>query len=385
MEFEFSTRHEEIRGIARRVREEAVAPRAAEIDRTGEYPHDIFQALVESGLVGLIFAREHGGSGDGSLGMAFAIEEIARSCCSSGLLLLMARLSTVHIAIAGTEAQKQRYLTGVATGAIKGAFGITEPEVGSDSGAITTTATRDGDTYVITGHKKWAGQATVADYVIVSARIGDATSRDIGIFIVPTDAAGFRIIRTMPKMGVNAVPVCEIALDECRVPVDNRVGPERGGFRVLLRGLSMVRPLVAARAVGLAAGALEYATAYARERKTMGTPILAHQAIGFRLAERAMELEASRLLTYRACWLVDQGRTSAADAAHYSMAKAFATESAVRAADAALQTLGGNGYLQEYATERYYRDVRQFMLVEGTSEIQRLIIHRAIEMGDYQW
>ena len=384
MEFAFSPRHEEIRTVARRVRETVIAPRAAVIDATGEYPHDIFAALQEAGLFGLIFPREYGGSGDGTLGMAVAIEEVARACCSSGLLLLLARLATIHIEIAGTEEQKARYLRGVATGQMKGAFGISEPEVGSDSGAIRTAAIRDGDAYILTGRKKWAGQATEADFVVVSARIGGEGSKEIGIFIVPSDAAGFRVVRKMPKMGVRAVPVCEIELAECRVSVMNRVGPERG-FRTLLQGLSMVRPLVAARALGLAAGILDYATDYARDRQTMGQPIIQHEAIGFRLAERAMELEAARLLTYRACWLVDQGRTTGADAAHFSMAKAYATEMSVRAADTALQTLGGNGYLVEYPTERFYRDARQFLLVEGTSEIQRLIISRAIQIGDYQW
>ncbi len=385
MEFDFSPRHEEIRAIARRVREEVIAPRAAAIDATGEYPHDIFAALREAGLFGLIFPREYGGSGDGTLATAVAIEEVARACCSSGLLLLLARLATMHIELAGTEEQKARYLRGVATGELKGAFGISEPEVGSDSRAIRTEAIRDGDTYIITGRKKWAGQATEADFVVVSARIGGVGSKDIGIFIVPSDAAGFCVVREMPKMGVRAVPVCEIELSHCRVPVANRVGPERGGFRVLLQGLSTVRPLVAARALGLAAGILDYATVYARERQTMGKPIIEHEAVGFRLAERAMELEAARLLTYRACWLVDRGRTTGADAAHFSMAKAYATEMSVRAADTALQTLGGNGYLVEYPTERFYRDARQFLLVEGTSEIQRLIISRAIQIGDYQW
>jgi len=384
MDFSWSARNEELRSLTRRITEEVVAPRAAEIDAAGEYPHDIFDTFKEAGLLGLSIDPQYGGTGDGTLGLAIAVEEMARACCNSGLLLLMARLSTVHIAIAGTEEQKRRYLGGVARGEMKGAFALTEPEVGSDSGHIGTAAARDGDAYILNGTKRWAGQATVADYVIVAARTGEG-SREIGVFIVPTDNPGFRIVRTMPKMGVNAVPVVEIALEECRIPVGNRVGPEQGGFRVLLQGLSLVRPIVAARGLGLAAGILQYATEYARARRSMGKPIIEHQAVSFKLAERAMELEAARLLTHRAAWLIDQGKTTPADATHYSMAKAYATEMAVRAADTALQTLGGNGYLKEYPTERFYRDARQLMLVEGTSEIQRLIIARAIEVGDYQW
>jgi alkylation response protein AidB-like acyl-CoA dehydrogenase len=203
----------------------------------------------------------------------------------------------------------------------------------------------------------------------------------VGVFIVDLPNPGFRITRELPKMGVTAVPVVDIELDECRVPATHLVGDPIRGFKLTMEGLNVVRPVVAARGLGLAQGALQYAVDYAQERKTFGKPIIEHQAIGFRLAEIATKIEAARWLTYNACVMVDAGTSDVSIAPYLSMAKAYATELAVEAADVALQTLGGNGYLKDYATERYYRDARQLMLVEGTSEIHRWIIQRALADG----
>ena len=263
---------------------------------------------------------------------------------------------------------------------------MTEPSTGSDSAAITTTAVRDGDEYVIDGAKLWAGQATAADFALVVAKTDLAAgSRGVSAFLVDLPNPGVRIVRQLPKMGVLGVPVVEIHLDRLRVPTTALLGEENRGFKLVMRHLNVVRPLVAARGVGLAMGAVEYALAYAQQRQTFGQPIVEHQAIGFPLAELAIEIEAARLLTYRAAWLVDQGGSDR-DIAHYlSMAKAMASEVAIRAADRALQTLGGIGYLRDYPTERYYRDARQLTLVEGTSEIHRLIILRAMRDGLVDW
>lgn len=385
MDFELSALHRDVRDRARRIAREVIAPRAAAIDAEGVYPHDVFEACRDAGLLGLSFPEQYGGSGAGTLGLALATEEVGKYCQNSALILLLTRLSTAAIMLGGSEEQKRKYGSGVASGALKGAFALTEPQAGSDAAAIATTAQWDGDGWVLNGHKRWAGQATEADFCIVIAKTdpeGNGGHRDgVGVFVVDLPNPGFRITRELPKMGVTAVPVVDITLEDCRVPASNLVGDPAKGFKLTMQGLNVVRPIVAARGVGLAQGALQYAIDYARERKTMGQPIIEHQAIGFMMAEIAMKIEAARLLTYQACAMVDEGRADVSIAPYLSMAKAYATELAVEASDRALQMLGGNGYLKDYATERYYRDARQLMLVEGTSEIHRLIIHRALKDG----
>jgi alkylation response protein AidB-like acyl-CoA dehydrogenase len=386
MDFRLSARQEEIRATARHVAETVVAPRAAAIDREGQYPEDVFRAFRDAGLLRLGFPEEMGGTGDGMLGLAIAVEEVAKYCSASGLLLLTTRLATSGVMIGGTDAQRDHYVRGVAEGRLRGCFALTEPGTGSDSAAITTTARREGDEYVIDGAKLWAGQATAADFAMVVAKTDAAAgSRGVSVFLVDLPNPGFRIVRQLPKMGVLGVPVVEIHLEGLRVPASALLGEEGRGFKLVMRHLNVVRPLVAARGVGLAAGAVEYALAYAQKRSTFGQPIVEHQAVGFPLADLAIEIEAARLLTHRAAWLVDEGGSDR-DIAHYlSMAKAMASEVAIRAADRALQTLGGIGYLKDYPTERYYRDARQLTLVEGTSEIHRLIILRAMRDGLLSW
>ena len=386
MDFQFTQEHQRIRDLAARVAREVIAPRAAASDREGTYPEDYFAAFRETGLLGLGIGEEYGGGGAGTFGLALAVEEVAKYDSGAGLLLLLTRLVTASIAMAGSEAQKQRYLRGVATGELRGCFALTEPEAGSDAASIATKATRDGDEYVLDGTKIWAGGATVADYAVVVAKTApERGAEGVAVFLVDLPNPGFRIVRELPKMGVLNVPVVEIALRDCRVPASALLGKESGMFGVVLRTLNVVRPLVAARSVGLAAGATQYALAYAQRRRTFGQPLIAHQSIAFDLAELAMEIEAARLLTYRAAWLVDRGHEGRETAHFLSMAKAKASEVAVRAADRCVQTLGGYGYLKDYAAERYYRDARQLMLVEGTSEIHRLIISRALDDGLLDW
>ncbi len=386
MDFQLSEQSRQVRERAARVAREVVAPRAAAVDREGRYPENLFQAFRDEGLLGLAFPPEYGGEGAGTLGLAIAIEEVAKYCSSSGLLLLTTRLATAGISMAGTPEQKERYVRGVAEGRLRGAFALTEPEAGSDAANIGTTATRDGAYYVLNGTKIWAGQATVADFVMVIAKTDPAAgARGVSAFLVDLPNPGFRIVRELPKMGVLGVPVVEIELHNCRVPASALLGEENRGFRLVMRHLNVVRPLVAARGVGLAAGATQYALAYARQRRTFGKALIEHEAIAFKLAEMAMAVESARLLTHRAAWLVDQGGSDR-DIAHFlSMAKATASETAVRASEDALQILGGYGYLKDYATERYYRDAKQLTIVEGTSEVHRLIISRALEDGALDW
>lgn len=386
MDFQLSERHQQVRETAAQVARGVVAPRAAEVDREGKYPEDYFAAFREAGLLGLAFSEEYGGSNDGSLGLVLAIEEVAKYCSAAGLLLLTTRLATAGIVMAGTTEQRERYVRGVAEGRLRGAFALTEPGAGSDAAAITTTATREGDSYVLNGAKVWAGQATVADFVLVVAKTNpEAGARGVSAFLVDLPNSGFRIVRELPKMGVLGVPVVEIDLHQCRVPATALLGQENTGFPLVMRHLNVVRPLVAARGVGLATGALQYALAYAQQRRTFGQPLIDHQAIAFKLAELAMSTEAARLLTYRAAWLVDQGGNDRAVAHFLSMAKATASEVAVRAAEEALQIVGGYGYLKDYATERYYRDAKQLTIVEGTSEVHRMIIARALNAGLLDW
>lgn len=386
MDFDLSEQHQRIRDTAARIARETVAPRAAEVDREGRYPQDYFTAFRDAGLLRLAFPEEYGGTGAGSLGLAIAIEEVAKYDSSAGLLLLMTRLATAGIMMAGTQEQKDRYVRGVVEGQLRGCFALTEPEAGSDAANIQTVATRDGDGYVLNGAKLWTGQATVADFAIIVAKTEPrAGARGVSVFLVDLPNPGFRIVRELPKMGVLGVPVVQIALRDCRVAAAALLGELNQGFRLTMQHLNVVRPLVAARGVGLAAGATQYALAYAKQRRTFGKPLIEHEAIAFKLAELAMEIEAARLLTYRAAWLVDRGGSDR-DIAHYlSMAKAKASEVAVRAAEEALQILGGYGYLKDYATERYYRDAKQLTIVEGTSEIHRLIISRALNDGLLDW
>jgi alkylation response protein AidB-like acyl-CoA dehydrogenase len=386
MDFSLNEQQQQVRATAGRVAREVVAPRAVEVDRTGEYPEDYFRAFRDAGLLGLAIPPEYGGSGAGTLGLALAVEEMTKYCSSAGLMLLTTRLATACISMTGTEAQKERYVRGVAEGRLRGCFALTEPDAGSDAAAIATIARREGGDYVINGAKLWAGQATVADYAIVVVKTDpDAGAHGVSILIVDLPNPGFRIVRELPKMGVAGVPVVEIALENCRVPVSALVGDENRGFHTVMRHLNAVRPLVAARGVGLASGVTQYAVAYAKQRRTFGKPLMEHQGIAFPLAELAIEIEAARLLTYRAAWLVDQGHDDRESAHFLSMAKAKASEVAVRAAEQGLQTLGGYGYLKDYPTERHYRDAKQLTLVEGTSEIHRLIIARALNDGLLDW
>jgi alkylation response protein AidB-like acyl-CoA dehydrogenase len=386
MDFSLSEQHEQVRAVAARVAREVVAPRAAAVDREGRYPLDYFEAFREAGLLGLAFPGQYGGSDAGTLGLVLAIEEVSKYCCTAGLMLLTTRLPTAAILLAGTEAQKERYARGVAEGRLRGCFALTEPEAGSDAAAITTTAVRDGDHYILNGVKMWAGQATVADYAVVVAKTDlQAGARGVSVFLVDLPNPGFHISYELPKLGVLGVPVVEIDLHDCRVPVSALLGQENRGFSLIMQNLNVVRPLVAARGVGLAEGAASYALAYARQRRTFGQPLIEHQAIAFKLADMAMKLESARLLTYQAAWLVDQGK-SGRDGAHlFSMAKATASEAAIQIAGETIQILGGYGYLKDYAPERYYRDARQLTLVEGTSEIHRLIISRALRDGLLDW
>jgi alkylation response protein AidB-like acyl-CoA dehydrogenase len=386
MDFRLTSEQEMIRQTARRIANEVIKPRAAALDETGEYPEDIFQVFKETGLLGLSFPEAYGGSGAGTLGLGLAVEETAKVDNSCALMLLLTKLSTSAILKGGTEEQKQRYCQGTALGELRGAFGLTEPGAGSDSANIQTRAVADGDSFLLTGTKHWISGGTVADFFLVAAKTDpQAGTKGFTAFIVDRDTPGFRVGRSDRKMGVHGVPTCELIFEEARVPAANVVGRVNDGFKLIMWNLNSVRPIVAARGLGTAEGAIQYAIDYARQRETFGKPIIEHQAIQMMIADVAMRIEAARWLTYHACQTVDEGHADREHAHILSIAKAFATETAVEAADTAVQILGGNGYMMDHPVERFYRDARQLTIVEGTSQVQRLIIARNIEDDLLNW
>jgi alkylation response protein AidB-like acyl-CoA dehydrogenase len=387
MDFELSDTHKLVRDTARRVAREVIAPRAAEIDETGVYPDDVFEAYRETGILGTAFPEEYGGSGAGMLALALAAEEVAKYCCASGLILLLTQLPTRPILIGGTEEQKKKWLTPVARGELKASFCLTEPEVGSDAANMRTYAVRDGDTYVLNGEKVYISGGTVADYCTVFAKTDrSAGSRGVSAFIVPTDTPGFTVTRTDRKMGVHGVPTAHFALQDVRVPVANLVGGVEGkGFNHAMLGLNCVRPVVGARGLGLAEGAMNYALEYARGRHTFGKPITEHQAVAFMFADMALQIEAARLAVYKAAWLIDEGKYQREHATYLSVAKTLGTEAAVKISSDAIQVMGAQGYMMDHPLERHYRDARQLMIVEGTSQIHRMIISRALIEGDVSY
>ena len=385
MDYELSDAHKLIRNTARRVAREKVAPRAAEMDETGEYPEDVFAAYRDVGLLGLSIPQEYGGSGAGFLALALAVEEIAKYCNSSALILLLSALSTQPINLGGSEEQKRQWLPRSAAGEIRGAFCLTEPNAGSDVAAIESRARRDGDDYVIDGEKVYISGGSVADYVVFFAKTGDDGTRAISAFVVPTDSPGFSVPRTDRKMGVIGVPTANIVLQECRVSAANRLGEDGRAFRTSMLTLNTCRPVVGARGLGLAEGAIAYALDYARERKTFGKPLVDHQAIQMMLADAAIQIEAARHLVYHAASLVDAGKYERQDAPYLSIAKTFATEMSIRVSSDAIQILGAQGYMKDHPLERHYRDARQLTIVEGTSQIQRLVIARAMIQGEINY
>lgn len=386
MDFHLTEEQEMIRQTARQIANEVIRPRSAELDETEEYPEDIYQVYKETGLLGLSFPETYSGSGAGTLGLGLAVEEIAKVDNSCALMLLLTKLSTSAILKFGTEEQKHRYCESTATGTRRGAFALTEPGAGSDSSNIQTRAIADGNTYRITGTKQWISGGTVADFYLVATKTDpSAGAKGFTVFVVDRDTPGFQIGKSDRKMGVHGVPTCELIFDDAKVPAKNIVGTVNQGFKAIMWNLNSVRPIVAARGLGTAEGAIQYAIDYARQRQTFGKPLIEHQAIQMMIADVAMRIEASRWLTYHACQTVDDDKADKEHAHILSIAKAFATETAVEAADKAVQILGGNGYMMDHPVERYYRDARQLTIVEGASQIQRLIIARNIEDDILNW
>ena len=388
MDFELSEELSGLQSTVRRLAQEKIKGRAREIDLSGEYPQDIFDEFARADLLGLCIPEEYGGSGAGILGLTLAIEEVTKYSNVLGLMLLLTRLPTGPVMIAGTEEQKRRYLPGIASGAQRSAFCLSEPGAGSDVAGMTTRATADPDVaggYLLSGTKCWISGAMQADWFVVFAKTGDPSSRDhrdIGCFIVEADQNGVTRPRVDHKMGVKGIDTAEVVFDQVKVAPTQVIG---GGFRLIMQSLNAMRPIVAARGIGLAEGALMYATQYVKNRPAFSQTIADFQGIQWEIAKCATEIEAARLLTYRAAWLADQGKFTKEYVPQLSMAKYYASEVAVKTSGLAVQLLGAAGYMEDHPTEMFYRDARQLTIVEGTSQVQLGLIGRGVIANDLWW
>ncbi len=372
------TEHAEFRDTIRRIARERIAPRAAEIDEQAAYPHDLRQLLAEQDILGLPFEPEHGGTGTGTLMLNIAVEEIAKACASTALILMIQELGTLPIKLFGSPELKDRFLPRCASGEWSPAFALSEPEAGSDPGGMLTRAVFEEGEWVITGTKNWITNLGIADFYVVFAvtEPGAGHSRGITAFVVEADRPGFSVGKLEHKLGIRGSPTGQPIFERVRVPAENVVGDVGEGFKVAMATLDRSRLGVAAQALGIAQGATDYAAAYARERNQFGKPINSFQAIQFKLADMETQCAAGRELLYQACARIDR---SEPDIGKYSaMAKLFCSDVAMRVTVEAVQVLGGYGYVKEYPVERMLRDAKITQIYEGTNEIQRLVIARTM-------
>ncbi|CAH0128208.1 acyl-CoA dehydrogenase [Peribacillus sp. YIM B13472] len=377
MQFKLTEEHEMIRKMVRDFAKNEVAPTAAERDEEERFDREIFDKMAELGLTGIPWPEEYGGIGSDYLAYCIAIEELSRVCASTGVTL------SAHTSLAGwpiykfgSEEQKQKYLRPMAQGEKIGAYGLTEPSSGSDAGGMRTTAKLVGDEYVISGSKIFITNGGIADtYVVFALTDPESKQKGTSAFIIEKDFPGFSVGKKEKKLGIRSSPTTEIIFDECRVPKENLLGKEGEGFKIAMMTLDGGRNGIAAQAVGIAQGALDAAVDYAKERVQFGKPISAQQGIGFKLADMATGVEASRLLTYQAAWLESVGLPYGKESA---MSKLFAGDTAMKVTTEAVQVFGGYGYTKDYPVERYMRDAKITQIYEGTQEIQKLVISRMV-------
>ncbi|AFJ62151.1 MULTISPECIES: acyl-CoA dehydrogenase family protein [Bacillus] len=378
MNFQLTKEQQMVREMVRDFAKNEIAPKAHEVDQSAVFPIDTFKKIGELGLLGIPFPEEYGGAGGDTISYAAAVEEIGKACGSTGLSYAAAvSLGASPLYYFGTEQQKQEHLIPLASGKALGSFGLTEPNAGSDAGGTQTKAEKKGDDYVINGEKCWITNANYARTVIVTAVTGknSAGKPIISALIVPTDTPGFTITNPYDKMGVRGSDTAELVLEDVRVPADNLLGDPEKGFKQFLYTLDGGRISIAALAVGIAQGALEASLSYAKERKQFGSPISSFQAIQFKLADMAMEIDLARQMVLKAAWLKDQNLPFTKAAA---FAKLYASEMAVRTCLQAIQIHGGSGYMKECGVERMLRDAKLMEIGEGTSEIQRMVIARQL-------
>jgi acyl-CoA dehydrogenase len=373
--YDLPQEYKDFRDTIRQIVDEKVRPRAAEIDAKGEYPHDIRKLFAEQDILALPFDAQYGGTGTGTLMLQIAVEEIAKACASSALILMVQELGTLPIALFGSDELKERLLPKCATGEWSPAFALSEPEAGSDAASMRTTAVREGDEWVINGSKNWITNSGIADYYVVVA-VTDRENRRLSAFVVESDREGFSVGKLEHKLGIKGSPTGSPIFEDVRVPAANLIGTEGKGLSVALATLERTRLGAAAQAVGIAQGATDYANAYAKERIAFGKPINELQAIQFKLADMETRTAAARELLYKACAMADRNEPGLGK--HTSMAKLFASDTAMWVTIEAIQVLGGYGYVTEYPVERMMRDAKITQIYEGTNEIQRVVIARAM-------
>lgn len=377
MNFDLTSEQQMIRKTMKEFADEVVAPGAIERDRTKVFPKEIFKQLADMGMMGLPFEEEYGGAGADTTSFAIVTEELSRACASTGITYSAhISLGGAPLHLFGTKEQKEKYLAPICTGESLGAFGLTEPNAGSDAGGTETQAKEEGQDFVINGSKVYITNASYAKHLALTA-ITDIKDgkKEISAIIVPTDAEGFTVLDRYEKMGLNASNTTELILENVRVPQENLLGKKGNGFRQFLVTLDGGRIGIAAMAVGIAQAAFERALSYSKERKQFGQTLSSFQVTQFKLADMAMKIELARNMVYKASWLKDEGKPFTKEAA---MAKLYASEVAMEITDQAIQIHGGYGYMKEYEVERYMRDAKLLEIGEGTSEVQRMVIARQI-------
>ena len=378
MDLELTEDQLAVRASVREFAEGVVAPRAKEIDETGEWPHDIVKQCGEMGFMGVGIEEEHGGAGLDTVSYAVVIEELSAACATTGVICSVNNsLCCDPIHDWGSDEIKRKYLSPLAAGKLLGCYALSEPGSGSDAAALQCTAVRDGDHYVLNGTKNFITNGTEADVCVVYATTDKAAGhKSVLALIVERDFKGYSVGAEDDKLGIRGSGSCQIHFEDCRVPVANRLGGEGDGFKVAMRTLDGGRIGIAAQAVGIGRAAFEHALGYSKQRKTFGKALCEHQAIQFMLADMATELDAARLLTWKAAACKDERKKDPKKrwTTEAATAKLFASEAAGRAADRCVQIYGGYGYVKEYPAERHFRDARICQIYEGTSEIQRIVI-----------
>ncbi|MCX7016091.1 MAG: acyl-CoA dehydrogenase family protein [Candidatus Sumerlaeota bacterium] len=373
MDYGLTELQEEIRSLARRVAEEKVLPERARLDEAEEYPHEIMKSLAKADLMGVYIPEDYGGLGGGCLDLCLAVEELSRVCGAVAVCFAANALGAYPFLLHGSQEQKKKYLPKLASGEMFAAFGLTEPNAGSDAGAIQTTAIPDGDCYVLNGTKQWITNAGVAGvYTIIANCRPERGPRGISAIIVEAGAPGFTVGAKEKKLGIRASATCELHFDNCRVPKENLILKEGMGFRVTMETLNKSRPGIGAQAVGIAQGALEQALEFSTQRIQFGQPVSSFQAVQHMLADMATQIEAARLLVHHAARASDAGDPQAPKLA--AMAKVFASDVAMKAAVDGIQICGGAGYMRDYPMEKYMRDAKITQIYEGTNQIQRNVI-----------
>jgi alkylation response protein AidB-like acyl-CoA dehydrogenase len=368
---------EEFRGLVRQIAEDKIAPRAEEIDRTDEWPDDLFQVLVENELTGVGYDERYGGSGGGALAFGVLVEELSRVAAGLALAPAVSKLGVIPLVLAGTEEQRDQMIGGIVRGEILMSYALTEPGAGSDAGALSTRYERTDDGFMLNGTKRFITGAGVSHaYVVFATRDPAEGTKGISAFLVMKDDSGVSFGRKEDKMGIRGSPTREVILTDARIPARRLIGQEGEGFKTALKTLDHSRPLIGAQALGIAQGAFDVAARYASEREQFGKPIAEFQGVGFMLADMAMQLEAARMLVYKALTLCD--RNDPRMTYFSSVAKCFASDAAMRITTDAVQVLGGYGYVREYPVERLMRDAKITQIYEGTNQIQRLVISREI-------